>query len=107
MEPETRTLPAESVVRAPIAVIRLDWSASTDNVLPDLDKPAPALMSPALENCENANEVVPRVMAPFVVHTKPTSALVVPSSTNTKAPLTSPLALKSAALVGAPVALTV
>ena len=71
-------------------------------------RPSPAVNDPAPENCVNAIEVDPTVIAPSVVSTKPESAFCVPASTNTKAPaVTSAVESKSVARVGAPLAFTV
>ena len=59
---------------------------STANVLPVFDKPLPAVICPAPENCENVK--LPLVASPTVVPevtVKPLSPLTVPSSTNVKA----------------------
>ena len=57
------------------------WSLSILNVFPVLEIPVPALREPAPLNCENAIAVVPTVIEPSVVNTKPASALVLPDST--------------------------
>ena len=61
-------------------------STLTLSVSPDFDKPSPAVIAPAPENCVNSIAVDPIVTGAFVVQTKPASALTVPSSTNVKAP---------------------
>ena len=66
---------------------------STSNWLPLFDKPSPAVIWPAPENCVNVNASVPTV-AP-VVTVNPLSAFA-PSSTNVKAFLTSASIAKSA-----------
>ena len=56
----------------------------------------------------NVNAVVPTVIAPSFVRTKPLSAFTVPSSAKKNAPpVTSESASKSVARVGAPLAFTV
>ena len=58
---------------------------------------------PVPVNCVNESECVPTVSASlFDVHTKPLSALLVPSSTKTKTPAALEEAAKSAALSHAP-----
>ena len=108
VDPSIATLSTVSAVRVPTEVMRF-CAALIENSEPVFVRPGPAVLPPVAEpeNCVNANEVVPRVIEPFVVHTKPLSALAVPSSMKQKAPLTSSLALKSVALVGAPEAFTV
>ena len=66
-----------------------------------------AVYVPALENCVKATASVSNVNDPddgtvSVVHTKPLSPLAVPSSTNTKALLSSAAVLASATLVQLP-----
>ena len=76
------------------------------NVLPfKVNVLSSAINAPALENCVKEIAVVSNVML-SVIHTKPLSALVVPSSTNTKALFSSAAVLASSTLVGAPVAFT-
>ena len=100
--PEAFTLSASELISIELS------STATLRVLPLFVKAEPAVISPAPLNCVNDNEVVPKVIAPSVVNTNPASAFVVPSSTNTYAPLaTSAFASKSTARVGAPEALTV
>ena len=61
-------------------------STLTSRVSPVFDKPSPATIEPAPENCVKLIAVDPIVTGAFVVQTKPASALVVPSSMNVKPP---------------------
>ena len=76
---------------------------SISKVLPVLFNPVPAVICPAPENWENSKLVVPIVIEPSVVNTKPESALIVPSSINVKTPgVTSLFSSKSVALTHEP-----
>ena len=57
-----------------------------DKYLPDLVKLVPAVMCPALENCEKVTLSVSSTKSVSTVQTQPVSALVVPPLTNTKVP---------------------
>ena len=70
-------------------------STFTDKVLPDLFNPEPAFICPAPENCSNVSDVLPTVIEPSVVRTKPESAFTVPCSIKVNAPdVTSEFSLK-------------
>ena len=101
-----KPLAIEPAANVPTAVTCV-CEASTFNVFPDLVRPVPSVICPAPENWINVREVTPIDIVPVFVQTNPLFALVVPSSTKKKAPLTSVLASKSVALVGAPLAFTV
>ena len=58
-------------------------------MLPDLDKPLPAVSCPVPVNCVKAIDVVSTTIVPLVEHTKPWSEFIVPSSTKKKAPTNS------------------
>ena len=69
-----------------LPVIITTFESSTSIVFPDLVKPEPAVINPAPLNCVYSKLVVPTVIEPSVDKTHPVSPLIVPSSTNVKAP---------------------
>src|SRR5210317_222711 len=72
----------------------------TSSVSPFLLKPFPAIKVPEAENNVKFNPVVPTVIVPSVVSTKPVSELTEPCSTNVNIPeVTSASASASVALV--------
>ena len=95
--PKSTANSVDSITKPPFAF------RSTLNVFAVLDKPSPAVIWPAPENCVNVNES-PTVSPEVTVN--PLSAFVVPSSTNVKAFLTSAPSAKSSARVGLPLAFT-
>ena len=95
--PKSTANSVDSITKPPFAF------RSTFNVFAVLDKPSPAVIWPAPENCVNVNES-PTVSPEVTVN--PLSAFVVPSSTNVKAFLTSAPSAKSSARVGLPLAFT-
>ena len=121
--PSTASAPSLAVVTEPDARLALCITPATTSsafatmvaspaitlsVVPLLVMPAPATIVPCVEYWENARLSVPTTSLPLLlVHTHPVSALVVPSSTNTKALAAPDVASMSAARVGAPDAFTV
>ena len=100
-------LVARSIAKS-FALATIPSPPTAFSVLPDFVKPVPAVIWPEPENCVKVRSVVPTVISSLVVNVKPLSPFTVPSSTKKKAPaVTSESASKSAALVGAPEALTV
>jgi hypothetical protein len=86
---------------APLDVSRETPSTFADTVFPVMFIPAPAVISPAPENCVNVTPFVPMIVEGFET-TQPLDAFVVPVSTNTNDPAAFDPDPMSSVLTGAP-----